>query len=180
MYSQPQDERVRFFLLVNGDHFLISCYYFRQLFVMMITSCNRLSHQILRPKVHWIFFCVIVSVVFIFYGQVNLVLFNQTRLIDDDVNTSSLKTILIWNGLPGNMGQLLGGSGRSPFLRLECQVNQCFIEEKRKRTNKRSNHHKLSLKHYDAVLFNMNMIKSRYFPPFKIASMILIHRLFKY
>ena len=139
----------------------------------MIALCNRLQYTP-RPKANWIFLCVIVSVLFIFYVQENSVLFNRTiRLIDDrseasNTSYSSFKSILLWNGLPGNMGQLLG-SGRSPFIRLGCQINQCFIEEKRKTTNsKRSTHHKMSLKHYDAVLFNMNMIKSRLYSSINI------------
>lgn len=145
----------------------------------MLTLCNRLQN-IFRPKANRIFLGAIVSVILIFSSQWNLVLFNQTRLMmtDDDVaaehNTSSstFKTILLWNGLPGNMGQLLG-SGRSPFIRLGCQVNQCFIEDKSK-MSKRSIR-KLSLQHYDAVLFNMNIIKSRY--AFKI---LIIHHFIHY
>jgi hypothetical protein len=132
----------------------------------MLTLCNRLQN-IFRPKANRIFLGAFVSFILIFFSQWNLVLFNQTRLmmtadVEAERNTSSastFKTILLWNGLPGNMGQLLG-SGRSPFIRLGCQVNQCFIEDKSK-MSKRSIR-KLSLQHYDAVLFNMNIIKSRY------------------
>jgi len=65
-----------------------------------------------------------------------------------------IKTILLWNRLPGVMNSFLG-TGSDGFLRrYGCEVTDCHVEDGQNKQQQRNR----SMDSYDAVVFNMNIL----------------------
>ena len=82
--------------------------------------------------------------------------------LDDDVVTphqqtekqkdsKPIKSILLYNDLPGGITNSLLGTGRDVFVRYRCDVTDCFLVNDRQKS-------KRSMSSYDAVVFNMNAL----------------------
>ena len=79
---------------------------------------------------------------------------NEPTTPDPDPN---FKYILLWNRLPGAMTRLLG-NGHDKLVRHGCQFSQCHVVD---RTSKKNQRHKMkSMDLYDAVVFNMNVLRN--------------------